>query len=158
MRFGNTLAPTQSCEAAAMEINTTTTTIYSIPATDIPAHPANRDETVSIWRLPKIAWACAILFCINLMIATCITISPELDVNIYGAAAGDVVLANAKPSAFVEPAAKPKPVRQAMKLTPVVELLPEAAAVMSVEIPATYRQPAYFAGSATIEAAETVIN
>jgi hypothetical protein len=163
-----------------MEINTTTATIYSIPTVGVPTH-GNDVEKISIWRLPKIAWASGILLGINLMIAGSIAISPELDVSIYGEAAGDVVLAHAKPSPFSEPEQKPRPVRQAMKMKPVVELLPEVAAAMDVElanmpvrsasmslprqserprisaptaVPAVYRQPAYASGSSAIEASE----
>src|SRR5262245_56643590 len=116
-----------------MEINTTTATIYSIPDSDAPGRIAEA-EKISIWRLPKIAWASAILSSINLMIAVCIAISPELQVDIYGRAAGDLVLAHAKPSPFVEPEKPAKGVRQAMKITSVVELSPAATAAMEAEL------------------------
>jgi hypothetical protein len=149
-----------------MEINTNTTTVYSVPTNGDPSNYAGA-QTISIWQLPKLAWACAILFTINLLIAACIKISPRLQVDIYGRAAGDVVLADAKPSAFVEPEKRARPVRQAMKLKPVIEINPEVGAAMEVELanmpastasltvhPAVYSQPTYASGSQAIEAAE----
>ena len=154
-----------------MEINTTTATIYNVPKRE---NTESSGDKISLWRLPKVAWACAIIFSVNLLIAGTIAISPELNVDIYGEAAGDVVLAGAKPSPFVEPEPPARPVRAAMKMKPVVELSPEVAAAMDVElanmpvrsasvqiprpspaaIPAAYRQPAYVSGSKAYEAAE----
>ena len=159
-----------------MEINTTTATIYNVPER-VDAHVTS-DDKISLWQLPKIAWACAILFSVNLLIAGAIAISPQLNVDIYGEASADVVLAGAKPSAFVDPEPPARPVRAAMKMTPVVELLPETAAALDMElanmpvrsaslqiprtsqaaIPAAYRQPAYVSGSKAYEAAEREMN
>jgi hypothetical protein len=151
-----------------MEINITAATIYGLSDGDISATATPDAETISIWRLPKIAWASGILAAINLVIAACIAISPEIQVDIYGRAAGDVVLAHAKPSPFVEPE-KPSPVRKAMKLTPVIEFVPEAASGMGVEltnmpaqsasVPAVYRQPEFVnAAERQMDFARTLIN
>jgi hypothetical protein len=148
-----------------MEINTNTTTIYNFPNADPEVAPDEREDTISIWRLPKIAWASGILFSVNLLIAGAIAISPELNVNIYGEAVGDVVFAGTKPSPFVEPEAPPRKVRAAVKMTPIVEFLPEVSAMLQTAgnesmvaspaaIPAAYRQPAYVSGSQAYEAAE----
>jgi hypothetical protein len=151
-----------------MEINTTAATIYNLSGSAVPKETGNDVERISIWHLPKIAWATGLLFSMNLLIATGVAISPELDVDIYGEAVGDVVLAGAKPSPFVEPEPRPRAVRAALKLTPIVEFAPEigwngelaaprsseSATAAPAAIPAAYRQPAYVTGSYAYEAAE----
>jgi hypothetical protein len=167
-----------------MEINSITATIYNVP--ESVGQPTHRDrDKISLWHLPKIAWACAILFSINLLIVGAIAISPELNVDIYGEAAGDLVLAGAKPSPFVQPEPPPRPVRTAMKMVPVVEFLPEAAIEFEISnmpvksasldmpraserasmttvspavIPAAYRQSSYVSGSQAYEASEKQMN
>jgi hypothetical protein len=103
------------------------TTVGSVEITDAEA------ENPSIGRLPKLFWGGAILFSVNLVIATCIAISPELNVTVYG---DDIQPVNTgkKPTAFVNPEPrKPGAVRAAVKLTPVVEPIPETQAYVSSE-------------------------
>jgi hypothetical protein len=155
-----------------METNTATV-IYSIPTSNAPEEARDdAGDKMPIWQLPKILWASAILFAANLIIAAGIAASPELNVDIYGEAAGDLVLAGTKPSPFVDPEPqKPRAVRAAVKLSPVIELNPEVldiprtsvhAASYRVElqanIPAAYRQPAYVSGDEAYRAAESQID
>lgn len=97
-------------------------------------------ERLSIWQLPKLVWACGALFSVNLLVAGAIAISPELQVDMYGEtadSAGGYTLADAKPSPFVETASlKPRPVRTAERLRPIVEVNPEVQAAMLMELPA----------------------
>lgn len=155
-----------------METNTATV-IYSIPTSNLPEEARDDGgDKIPIWQLPKILWASTILFVVNIIIAAGIAASPELNVDIYGEAAGDVVLAGTKPSPLVDPEPqKPRAARAAVKLTPIIELNPAVleiprtsvhAASYRVEpqanIPAAYRQPAYVSGDGAYRAAETQID
>ena len=97
-------------------------------------------EKLTLWQLPKLVWACGALFSVNLLIAGAIAISPELRVDMYGEAvdpASEFALAGARPSPFVEPASlKPRPVRTAERLRPIVEIDPEVQAAVMMELPA----------------------
>ena len=96
-------------------------TIYNVPETDRPGE--EQVEQISIWELPKIFWAAVILFVVNLVVATGIAASPELDVDIRGEAAGSAVSAKSRPSAFVDPEPqRRRAVREAVKLQPVLEV------------------------------------
>jgi hypothetical protein len=104
-----------------VEINTATATIYTVPEIDRP-DDGEQAEKISIWDLPKILWAGLILFVVNLVIATGIAASPELDVDIRGETAGAAAAAATKPSAFVKPEPeKQRAVRAPVKLQPVLE-------------------------------------
>ena len=103
----------------------TTTKLHSVPEHETGE---SRDASkIGIWQLPKLLWAGTILFSANLIIASSIFISPEIDVDIYGEAASGVLSAGSKTSPFVaEQPKKPRAARVAVKLRPIVEVNPEA--------------------------------
>lgn len=115
-----------------METNSAAATIYNIPEA---VSPAEQVQTISLWQLPKLLWAGTILFMVNAVIAVGIAASPELNVDMYGQAAGDAVLDSKKPSAFVAPEPqKPRAVRAAVKLQPVLEVAPMGALEMEMPV------------------------
>jgi hypothetical protein len=99
---------------------------------------AEDDGQISLWQLPKIFWAALLVFGLNVGLAIVVLFGPELHVDMYGDQEERVVLAaESKPSPFVgTPEEKPRKVRVAEKLTPV---LVEAGASGSYH-PASYSE------------------
>lgn len=76
---------------------------------------------ISLWQLPKIFWAALFVFSLNVALAVVVLFGPELHVDMYGDQEHVVQAAELKPSPFVgTPEEKPRRVRVADKLTPVL--------------------------------------
>jgi|SRR5687768_3554893 hypothetical protein len=82
---------------------------------------ADDDGHISLWQLPKIFWAALLVFGLNVGLAVVVLFGPELHVDMYGDQEHVVLAAESKPSPFVgTPEEKPRKVRVADKLTPVL--------------------------------------
>jgi hypothetical protein len=147
--FGNAVWPDDCSlnghEEAEMEINTIAATIYNLRAPDREEDATN--ETITLWRLPKLLWAGSILFSINLLIASSVIATPEMNFDIYGEAAANVITAGTKASPF--PNAEPQPrrtVRTALKLRPIVEVAAtyDAATVIPMGTERAVARPASY--------------
>jgi hypothetical protein len=140
-----------------MDLNETRTTTCDAP----PTEPALAESPkIELRQLPALCWATAVLFGLNLMIACGVAISPELKVDMYGEADDDTTLiADIKPSAFVEPPARPRPVRRAERLRPIVQPVfsPEEevlAGLMASPVPVVSQTERYVSGDKVYEVIE----
>lgn len=78
-------------------------------------------EQVSIWELPKLAWAGAALATMNAVIGIGMLITPNTEIDMYGSEVHSVQAASSKPSPFAEVVDTQKhKVRLAAKVRPVV--------------------------------------
>jgi hypothetical protein len=96
------------------------------------------EDKISIWQLPKVAWAGVALFGVNAVIGIGMLITPNMQTDIYGHEAVQVRTTRfSKPSPFTEVVDTRKPkVKVAQKLHPVAfeqSPLEETAAAITTE-------------------------
>jgi hypothetical protein len=137
------------------------TIVYDIP--DTIREESGADEKIRLWQLPKLLWAGTILFGVNLIVAASIAASSEMNVDIYGEPTSNAIGAGAKASPFAAPDEKPRPVRAAVKLVPIIEVNPEAVVLNGTSSSPIYpeqlnareqERPAYVSGRQAIDIAE----
>lgn len=92
---------------------------------------AERSERVTLWQLPRILWAGAGLFTVNLGILLSLSAAPKMQVNMYGHEP-EPARSYTKPSPFLEvvPMEAARKIKEAEKLRPVLSQEPAQAATV----------------------------
>jgi hypothetical protein len=79
------------------------------------------EQQMSLWELPKLAWAGVALFTINAVIGIGMFVTPDMQTDVYGHEVHGVYAASSKPSPFTQVVDDTKhKVRLAAKVRPVV--------------------------------------
>jgi hypothetical protein len=134
--------------------------------------PGTATASVSPASVPKLFWASVSLFAVNVLVLSGIALSPELRVTVYGEDRPGYISDDSKPSPFTEvvDTAKPRKVKLAQRVTPVLyqepvmadpslaptELaVPRASQVAAASTVSTAPSSATLRGDAVYRAAES---